>query len=177
MCISGRVLMLLISLINSQCISARCPINQCKSTPKGEQTACTCRYIAVLCFLLCVHATAGIPSDADLFCQWTCDAVIVCTGCSSAKSSIGGLGLGGYHPNTHHAYTVHSGTNVEQVRFMLCALVCWLSVTKEMLLERPCVKLLMQAVLEQTACVFVAVRLLVVICFCLCRDVHAVGNT
>ncbi|DBA99058.1 TPA: hypothetical protein ACH3X1_014197 [Trebouxia sp. C0004] len=31
------------------------------------------------------------------------------------KSSIGGLGLGGYHPNTHHAYTVHSGTNVEQV--------------------------------------------------------------
>ncbi|DBA65621.1 TPA: hypothetical protein ACH3X2_002681 [Trebouxia sp. C0005] len=31
------------------------------------------------------------------------------------KSSIGGMGLGQYHPNTHHAYTVHSGTNVEQV--------------------------------------------------------------
>ena len=51
------------------------------------------------------------------------------------KSSIGGLGLGGYHPNTHHAYTVHSGTNVEQVRFLLCVFVCRLSVTKEMLLE------------------------------------------
>lgn len=31
------------------------------------------------------------------------------------KSCIGGLGSGGYHPNTQHAYTVHSGTNVEQV--------------------------------------------------------------
>ena len=51
------------------------------------------------------------------------------------KSSIGGLGLGGYHPNTHHAYTVHSGTNVEQVRFTLCVRVCRLPVKKEMLLE------------------------------------------
>ena len=31
------------------------------------------------------------------------------------KSSIGGMGLNEYHPNTHHAYTVHSGTTVEQV--------------------------------------------------------------
>ncbi len=30
----------------------------------------------------------------------------------------------------------------------------------------------MQAVFEQTACVFVAVRLLVVICFRSCQDVH-----
>ena len=51
------------------------------------------------------------------------------------KSSVGGLGSGGYHPNTHHAYTVHSGTNVEQVRFTLCVLVCRLPVIQEMLLE------------------------------------------
>ncbi|KAL3147625.1 hypothetical protein ABBQ38_014675 [Trebouxia sp. C0009 RCD-2024] len=31
------------------------------------------------------------------------------------KSSIGRLGSTGYHPTTHHAYTVHSGTTVEQV--------------------------------------------------------------
>ena len=35
------------------------------------------------------------------------------------KSSIGGLGSGGYHPNTHHASTVHSGTKVEQVRYSI----------------------------------------------------------
>ncbi|KAL3162329.1 hypothetical protein ABBQ32_010013 [Trebouxia sp. C0010 RCD-2024] len=35
--------------------------------------------------------------------------------CEVRKSSIGRLGLTGYHPNTHHAYTVHSGTIVEQV--------------------------------------------------------------
>ncbi len=85
------------------------------------------------------------------------------------KSSIGGLGLGKYHPNTHHAYTVHSGTNVEQVRFTLCVLVCRLSVTEEMLLGGLCVKPLMQAVLEQSTCVFVAVRLLFLICFACAR--------
>lgn len=39
------------------------------------------------------------------------------------KSSVGGLGSGGYHPNTHHAYTVHSGTKVEQVQHLREAFV------------------------------------------------------
>ena len=76
------------------------------------------------------------------------------------KPSFGGRGRGGYHPNTHHAYTVHSGTNVEQVRFMLCVLVCRLPFKKEMLLECLCIQPLMQAVLEEIAYMFVAVRLL-----------------
>ena len=38
------------------------------------------------------------------------------------KSNVGGLGLAGYHPNTHHAYTVHSGTHVQQVLLLHLAL-------------------------------------------------------
>jgi hypothetical protein len=104
-------------------------VHQCKvphqsvqGSPTGQQRACTCWYIAVLCFLFCVHTTAGILNYTDLP-----SPVMPSSSAQAAqvrKSSIGGLGLGGYHPNTHHAYTVHSGTNVEQVRFMLCVLVC-----------------------------------------------------